>query len=186
LVGETRWGYWLWSGWDATKISDFFTQRELRNLGYYDEYLRRVGLEHRMSTVVPKPPFSAIALALGRSGKDFSERDRLLLDLLHPHLTQAYDNAAAMTRIREESARPTPTTYVLLSRESLGFLGLTNREADIFVGIARGMTNKQVAASLCVSPLTLKTHLQHVYRKLGVETRTQALARASEMLDLLG
>lgn len=170
----------------ATKISDFLTQRELRSLGYYNEYLRRVGLGYRMSIVIPKPPHSVIALALGRSGKDFSERDRLLLDLLRPHLTQAYDNVAALTRIREESARPTPTKDVLPPRESLKFLGLTNRETDVFVGIARGKTNKQIATSLYVSPLTVKTHLQHVYRKLGVESRTEALARASEMLDLLG
>ncbi len=170
----------------ATKISDFLTQRELRKLGYYDEYLRRVGLEHRMSIVIPKPPHSVIALALGRSGKDFSERDRLLLDLLRPHLTQAYDNAAAPPLIREESARPNQTKDVLLSRGSLELLGLTDREADILLGIARGKTNKQIATSLYVSPLTVKTHLQHVYRKLGVASRTEALARALEMLDLLG
>jgi hypothetical protein len=83
----------------ATKISDFLTQRELHKLGYYNEYLRKVGLQHRMSIVLPKSPHSVIALALGRSGKDFSERDRRTLDLLHPHLTQAYDNAAALARI---------------------------------------------------------------------------------------
>ena len=139
-----------------------------------------------MSIVIPKPPHSVIALALGRGGKDFSERDRLVLDLLRPHLTQAHDNAAALTRIREESARPNQTKGVLLSRESLEFLGLTDREADILLDIARGKTNKQIAKSLYVSPLTVKTHLQHVYQKLGVGNRTEALARALKLLDLLG
>jgi hypothetical protein len=88
----------------ATKLSDLLTQRELHKLGYYHEYLRRVGLEHRMSIIVPKPPHSVIALALGRSGKDFSERDRLLLDLLRPHLMQAHANAVVMART-EGSAR---------------------------------------------------------------------------------
>lgn len=169
----------------ATKISDFLTQRELRKLGYYNEYLRRVGLEHRMSIVLPKPPHSVIALAFGR-GKDFSERDRLVLDLLRPHLTQAYDNAAALARIRQESAHLNQTKDVLLTRESFERLGLTNREAEILLGIAQGKTNKQIAASLYVSPFTIKTHLQHVYRKLGVESRTEALARALEIIDLRG
>lgn len=159
----------------------------MRKLGYYDEYLRKVGLEHRMSIVLPKPPHSVIALALGRGGEDFSERDRLLLDLLRPHLMQTYDNAAALTRIRhEEQGRPNPTKDMLLSRESLELLGLTNREADVLLGIARGKMNKEIAASLYISPLTVKTHLQHVYRKLGAETRTEALSRALERLEILG
>ncbi len=170
----------------ATKISDFLAQRELRKLGYYNEYLRRVGLEHRMSIVIPKPPHSVIALALGRSGRDFSERDRLLLDLLRPHLMQAHDNASALARARQESAHPGPTKGTLLSSDSLGLLGLTNREADILLGIAHGKTNRDIGASLYVSPLTVKTHLQHVYRKLGVESRTEALARALERLGILG
>lgn len=160
----------------ATKISDFLTQRELRKLGYYNEYLRKVRLEYRMSIVIAKPPHSVIALALGRGGKDFSERDRLMLDLLRPHLAQAHDNVAALTH-------PNRTKVEILARESLELLGLTAREAEILHGIARGKTNEQIATNLYVSPLTVKTHLQHVYRKLGVRSRTEALARA---LGLLG
>ena len=167
----------------ATKISDFLTQRELRGLGYYDEYLRRVGLEHRMSVVIPKPPHSVIALALGRGGRDFSERDRLLLDLLRPHLAQAHDNAVALARIREDPEHQVVTKDRHLSRDSFVRLGLTGREAEVFAGVARGETNEEIADGLYLSPLTVKTHLQHVYRKLGVGSRTEALVRA---LDLLG
>lgn len=163
----------------ATKFSDFLTQRELRGLGYYSEYLWRVGLEHRMSIVIPKPPHSVIALALGRSGRDFSERDRLVLDLLRPHLTQARDNAEAL-------ARSTQTEGSILSRKSFERLGLTAREADVFASIARGKTNGQIAAELHVSPLTVKTHLQNIYRKLGAGSRTEALARVLESLDNSG
>jgi len=167
----------------ATKISDFLTQRELRGLGYYSEYLRKVGLEYRISIVVPKPPRSAVALALGRSGRDFSERDRLVLDLLRPHLAQAHDNALALERLREASDRPRPDETPL-SRESLRPLGLTDRETDILLAIARGQTNKQIAAGLYVSPFTVKTHLQRVYRKLGAGSRTEAVARVLRLRDL--
>lgn len=169
----------------ATKISDFLTQRELRKLGYHGEYLQRVGLEHRMSVVIPKSSHSVIALALGRRGKDFSERDRLVLELLRPHLMQAHANAAALARMRHEEPAH-PARDELLSGRSLESLGLTDREAEILLGIARGKTNKEIAASLYLSPLTVKTHLQHVYRKLGVENRTEALARVLKLLDLLG
>jgi DNA-binding CsgD family transcriptional regulator len=168
----------------ATKISDFLAQRELRKLGYYAEYLRRVGLEYRMSIVIPKPPHSVIALALGRSGRDFSERDRCLFDLLRPHLAQAHDNAATLARLRQESDRPTKD--LRFSRESFGRLGLTDREAEVLLGVARGRTNTQIAANLYVSPFTVKTHLQRIYRKLGVEGRTEALSRVLETLDVSG
>ncbi len=170
----------------ATKISDFLTQRQLRNLGYYSEYLRRAGLEYRMSMTIPKPPHSAIALALGRSTKDFSERDRLLLDLLRPYLVQAYENVATLARLRKEPAKPMPAKSPRLSNESFQLLGLTDREADILLGISQGKTNKQIAASLYVSPFTVKTHLQHIYRKLEVGSRTEAVSRALELLDRPG
>lgn len=166
----------------ATKLSDFLTQRELRGLGYYSDYLRKVGLEHRMSIVIPKPPHSVIALAFGRSGRDFSERDRRMLDLLRPHLTQAYDNAAALARLQEEPVNSNQTEDALLTRESFERLGLTSREAEVLLCIARGQSNRHIAASLYVSPFTVKTHLQRVYRKLGVRGRTEALARALKIL----
>ena len=170
----------------AGRISDFLTQRELHGLGYYSEYLRRVSLEHRMSIVLPKDPHSVIALALGRSSRDFSERDRLVLDLLRPHLAQAHENAADLARLQQEPARLDPSNGALLSRESFERFGLTGREAEILLGIARGQTNGQIAASLFISPFTVKTHLQRVYRKLGVGSRTEALSRALEILDVPG
>ena len=68
--------------------------------------------------------------------------------------------------------------YIALSAESLKSLGLTNRETEILLGIARGKTNKAIAEDLYVSPLTVKTHLQRLYCKLGVESRAEALSRA--------
>ena len=64
-----------------------------------------------------------------------------------------------------------------LTRESIGRFGLTHREAEIMRLVAQGHTNKEVAAALYVSPLTVRTHLEHVYEKLGVGNRTETVAR---------
>jgi DNA-binding CsgD family transcriptional regulator len=64
-----------------------------------------------------------------------------------------------------------------LTREKIGRFGLTHREAEILRLVAQGQTNKEVAASLYVSPLTVRTHLEHIYEKLGVGNRTEAVAR---------
>jgi HD-GYP domain-containing protein (c-di-GMP phosphodiesterase class II) len=52
--------------------------------------------------------------------------------------------------------------------------GLTDREADVIRLIARGLTNKEIAAALGISPKTAGHHVQHVLEKLGVHTRAAA------------
>ena len=64
-----------------------------------------------------------------------------------------------------------------LTRESIGRFGLTHREAEILRLVAQGYTNREVAARLYISPLTIRTHLEHIYEKLGVGNRTEAVAR---------
>jgi len=58
---------------------------------------------------------------------------------------------------------------------------LTEREAEVLRAVADGATNRQAAAALHVSEATVKTHLVHVFDKLGVTSRTAAVARAREL-----
>jgi HD-GYP domain-containing protein (c-di-GMP phosphodiesterase class II) len=52
--------------------------------------------------------------------------------------------------------------------------GLTPREAEVLVRLGQGRSNPQIAAELHVSRKTVSTHLEHIYTKLGVKTRTEA------------
>jgi HD-GYP domain-containing protein (c-di-GMP phosphodiesterase class II) len=52
--------------------------------------------------------------------------------------------------------------------------GLTTREVEILRLVARGQTNKQIAATLTISPKTAGTHVEHIYTKLGVTNRALA------------
>jgi HD-GYP domain-containing protein (c-di-GMP phosphodiesterase class II) len=52
--------------------------------------------------------------------------------------------------------------------------GLTVREVEVLVHLARGLSNPQIATELTVSRKTVSTHLEHIYTKLAVSTRTQA------------
>lgn len=57
-------------------------------------------------------------------------------------------------------------------------VALTSRELDVLRLLAAGLTNREIGARLFLSPETVKTHLQSLYRKLGVEGRAHAVAIA--------
>ena len=76
-----------------------------------------------------------------------------------------------------------------LAQQTLESFGLTPREIEVLYLVAQGKTNKEIAADLYISPLTVRTHLEHVYQKLGVGSRTEAAAlvlRASELSANVG
>jgi LuxR family transcriptional regulator, maltose regulon positive regulatory protein len=62
---------------------------------------------------------------------------------------------------------------------------LTEREQEVLRLLASGRSNAEMAAALFVEQSTVKTHLIHLYSKLGAHSRTQAVARARalQLLD---
>jgi DNA-binding NarL/FixJ family response regulator len=103
-------------------------------------------------------PGRYVRLSLGRGpGPDFSERDRAVLTLLRPHLHQAYLDA-------ERRRHPVPR--------------LTPRQNDLLRLVAAGHTNTQIARRLGISEGTVRTHLENIYERLGVSSRTAAVTRA--------
>jgi len=61
---------------------------------------------------------------------------------------------------------------------------LTIREREVLAMISQGFTNKRVARTLEISPETVKSHVKHIFLKLNVGTRTEAVFRAVS-LELL-
>jgi len=80
------------------------------------------------------------------------------------------------TRLMVEA--PTPHA-LLLTEERVVATTLTAREREVLGWIAAGKSTKEIAGALWISPATVSKHLHHIYRKLGVTSRTGALATAS-------
>jgi DNA-binding CsgD family transcriptional regulator len=100
-----------------------------------------------------------VSFVLNRNGKDFNDREKSLLDLVREPLAAFYRLALARSR-------------------GFGTLPVTAREREVLEWLAAGKTDREIGEILAMSPRTVQKHLQHIYEKLGVETRTAAVMRA--------
>jgi DNA-binding CsgD family transcriptional regulator len=118
----------------------------------------RPGFEHELMLCLPGAPGRTVRLMFFRGpGQDFSERDRALLALLRPHLLEAYADAELRRR---------------------GIPALTTRQWDLLRLVAEGYTNTQVARRLGLSEAPVRKHLENIYSRLRVSSRTAAVTRA--------
>jgi DNA-binding CsgD family transcriptional regulator len=139
----------------ARTTTDFVRLRDYRRSELYQQVDRPLGIEH-MLQIYLDPDGSDARLEFDRSESDFGERDRSVLHLLLPHLQQL----ARRTRPRGRLTRLTP------------------REREVLGHVADGRTNAEIGWLLDVSPETVRKHLENAYAKLGVHTRTAAVAAA--------
>jgi DNA-binding CsgD family transcriptional regulator len=178
-LDPARWEHWWTCHWacescsypertgdlrSVVKPSDFYSARQWHSTGMYSGILRPQGIEHQIQLCLSDPavpgagPGRTVRLYLYRGpGPDFTDRDRAVLTLLRPHLHQAYLDT-------ERRRCPVPR--------------LTPRQKDLLRLLAAGHTNTQIAGRLGISEGTVRTHLENVYEKLHVSSRTAAVTRA--------
>jgi DNA-binding NarL/FixJ family response regulator len=118
------------------------------------------------------------ALRAGASGfllKDAPPEQ--LIDAIHVIANGDALLAPSVTRrlIEEVAKRPTPSTQMVP-----GLADLTDREREVLVLVARGLSNGEIAESLYLGEATVKTHLGRMLTKLGVRDRVQAVVLAYE------
>lgn len=92
---------------------------------------------------------------------------------------QALHDAILNTAARKRTLAP-GVAATLAERISNPEEALSEREIEILQALASGATNRELAAQLFISLATVKTHLIHIFRKLGVDTRTAAVTVARE------
>jgi DNA-binding CsgD family transcriptional regulator len=258
------------------RISDSQPGHVFQRTALFNEYYRAVGIDHVIAVPMFVDSTLLVSFVLNRKGRDFSERDREILDLVRRPLAALYRNVMALdsvqqalTRVAGEDAEqgwmlvaldatrritgvapclePWFATAFGRSRWGLGVTlpeavdravaaqfaavdnalaisasgpaevaggqncrctvqvlwrgdegrctmvlirrmgamparpaahdALTAREREVLQWVAAGKTNAQIADILSASPRTIGKHLENIYAKLGVETRTAAVNR---------
>jgi DNA-binding CsgD family transcriptional regulator len=239
----------------ALKVSDFYSLRELHKTRLYEVWFRPLDIAHELNVPIPSPLWHTKTFLFDRAGvgnRDFSERDRLVLQRLQPHLTRLWRQArtrrllsAALATVERSSANDARGVVLygcagqvefasasargLLREFFPGWRGtrlpemceewleagakqalvrerwgrkliiersggalllegkqpdlLTPREREVLAWVARGKTNSEIAQLLWLAPSTVRKHLENVYAKLGVGTRTAAVTRFLGLLD---
>jgi DNA-binding CsgD family transcriptional regulator len=141
------------------RLSDLVSLPEFRRSEFYDRVHRPLGIEHMLQLYMD-PDATDGRIEFDRHDVDFTERDRRVLELLLPHLRQRLHAA------RRRSV-PGPRAHLL-----------TAREREVLTHLADGRTNSEIAAVLHLSSGTVRKHLENAFEKLGVRTRTAAVAAA--------
>ncbi|MEU7067907.1 response regulator [Streptomyces sp. NPDC053429] len=87
--------------------------------------------------------------------------------------------AAVRTAAAGQSALAPAVALRLMDRMRTPAQALTKRELEVLQLVADGLSNQQISKKLFLSQATVKSHLVHVYAKLGVDSRTAAVAAAA-------
>lgn len=151
------------------RISDIVRQDDFRRTPLYDEYYRAIGISHAMAVPIHLDREQLVSFVFNRTRRDFDDRERSRMDLIRPHLGDLY----RMNRAVDDARAAWGVPRVRPPAEPL-----TGREREVLQWLAGGKTDKDIGAILGISPRTVHKHLQRIYEKLGVETRTAAVVRA--------
>jgi DNA-binding CsgD family transcriptional regulator len=254
----------------AFKISDVWSRAEFHATALYDELYRPLGYEDQFAMSLGRSTAQMVSVVVARDRRTFTERDRALLDLVRPHLAQAYRHVRALhrlARLAEAHRTQAATSWIVRGRDgrvehyparaqrwmsaffddlprgpgrlpvsverwlagtqaarSAGALspppaplvvqrggrqlvlrlaghtapgrttlvleegtaptapgpplplGLTARELQVLLELEKGQRNVEIAAALGMRPRTVQKHLEHIFDKLGVDSRMAAVA----------
>ncbi|MBS1894801.1 MAG: hypothetical protein JST59_26165 [Actinobacteria bacterium] len=160
----------------AYRFSDVISVDDYHALDLYRELYRPMGVEHQIAFTLPATPGRVLAIALSRHDPDFSDAERDLINRARPFLIQAWRNAIDHTALRDEIAGrgsdPHPPNGI--PDDAFADYDLTKRETEVLSLVVRGRSNRDAAAILGISTRTAQKHLEHCFRKLGVNDRSAA------------
>jgi len=150
-----------------------FTFRDYADSEFYLDFARPNGMEYALATPLPGAKL-AINFIRSRRGSSYSDREVQICKILNSHLNNLY---SIFDRAIASGAR-LPSTEAIQEK----FSSLSRREAEVGQYLCRGFTAPEIASKLFLSERTVETHVSHIYAKLEVRTRRDAVAHLNTAL----
>lgn len=142
----------------VVKVSDVLTQPKLEATWLWQEAWQPAGVRHELGLELSHPGSQVNVVVWSRGpGRDFDERDRLVLRMLRPHVDAA---------VRRLSAP-----------------ALTERQRQVLRLVREGYSDAQIARRLGVAEATIGKHLERIYARTGVRNRAQVVRLTTDLLD---
>lgn len=161
------------------RSSDMMPEAERMRTTLYQKCYAPFGVHYSMDcTLVKKGKFlGVLALYRAKETGDFSEEDIFLIQLLAEHLSARF--------YQEAAKKHRQTSSIQRLADIIRTYHLTERESEIVQLVLDGKKNSEITEYLCISKLTLKKHLQNIYRKTGTSGRMQLRTLRCESYDIL-
>ena len=148
----------------ALMMSEFYSVQQFRRTELHQRFCHVLKAGRQLAFPADFGPLRVAGITLCNRTRDFTERDRKILNLIRPHIELAHRNARRWGRIRGRG------------KEGGGKFNFTSREAEIAQWLMQGKTNAEIALILGGSVRTVEKHVESILAKLGVENRTTAAA----------
>ena len=151
-------------------------RRPARASPFYADFYRPRGLRHAEYLVITRTTGHAIGISAGRSERDYSDREHDLLEHVRVPLGRAWRVAWRTERLYAAAGRDLDDVPAELDI-------LTDAERHVAALVMHGLDNAGIAEVLDVSVKAVEQHLTHIYRRLGVRSRTQLVIRIRQSSD---
>jgi DNA-binding CsgD family transcriptional regulator len=160
-------------------ISDIVPWRDWRGSQVYQEAMKAVGGDDQMAMTLSIAPNSIGAITVTRHGSRFKDRDHLILYCARGHISAATRRAMRTSTLDWPVLQTRPVArWIKLEEVMLRAPSpartLSPRELEVLAMVSEGFSSGQIARRLDISPRTVSKHLEHVYRKIGVDSRAAA------------
>jgi DNA-binding CsgD family transcriptional regulator len=140
----------------AVRVTEVLTQLQLEHTEFFNDFLARDGLHWGVNLYAwsGERKLGDMRIWRDRRRENFSDTDLALLDLVRPALVVALQRCRS--KVPEPAPRATP---------------LSRREVEVAELAANGLHDKEIARRLGISVTTVRTHIEHAFHKLGVNSR---------------
>jgi DNA-binding CsgD family transcriptional regulator len=154
----------------AVRVTDVLAQERLTRTEFFNDFLARDGLHWGVNLYAWSGDRNIGDMRIWRDRRreNFDANDLALLDLVRPAFV-----AALRRSRRTATAQPTPAAHADTATR------LSEREREVAELAACGLHDKEIARRLGISLATVRTHIDHAFRKLGITNRVLLVQRLS-------